>query len=504
MRAARGAAWLAAASLIVIGRWLTPTSAGAQATPAPLLIVDLDAVRARLGSDDPHQREGAHNALLELDEQALDAVAARVVALASRRPTADELTVALADIRRATGSRRADDRVDIESGVLPALAVRRDAAMISACESVLLWRALERIGSTRAYRLIADVVALDGSPWEQETQRLLERAGPRLGPMLIAVRNHPNATVRRWSRQGTASLGFDQPGRAVQQRAVAEDATLLSDTLRSWGAVHQLDAMRVIASYVGSEHGEVRDAARSALASYGRNAIWIVREQLALVSGTEVDPHWGSERALQALLDAHDEARLAPVRAELASGLAALTHGNLDAMGAHFGRVLLRAPELAHRDQMAIGYARLGAARREAHDLAGAERAYRRALLLGGSSPEAVPWRDALRGVQADSELARGVADVHLYRQIAARYPEDRFASEVLSRLSGERAAEERHRKRVAAAWAALSMFLAAVALLVGRRRPAARATPHTSAPTEDAASARFDDTSPGSLDAAA
>ena len=222
------------------------------------------------------------------------------------------------------------------------------------------------------------------------------------------------------------------------------------------------------------------------------------------MSGTEVDPRWSWERTLQALLDAHDEARLAPVRAELASGQAALTQGDLEAMGAHFDRVLLRAPELAHRDQMATGYARLGAARREARDLASAERAYRRALLLGASSPEAASWQFALRAVQADSELARGVADLHLYRRIAARNPQDHFASEVLSRLSGERATEARQRRRVAAAGAALSLLLAAVALLVGRRRPAARATRQTSATTEDAASARFDDTSPGSLDAAA
>jgi hypothetical protein len=461
---------------------------------------ELEALATHLADDDAQVRTAAFAALRQLDESSLDAVERRIRSRSAHRPPADAITVALAEIRRATGSRRADDPVDLALGVLPALSARRDAAMIAACESVLLWRALEQMGTTAAFRLIAELVALDGAAWEQETRRTIERVGARLGPMLIEVRNHPNAAVRRWSRWATAALGFEQPGRAIQLAEVAGDTTLLADSLRAWGTVHDLNAIRVVVSFVGSEQGEVRDAARAALEQLGRNAIWVVREQLALVSGQEADPRWGWERTRRALLDAHDEARLAPVRAEIAQGEAAAARGELDVMGAHFDRVLLRAPELAQRSRMSEGYARLAAFRRERKDLSGAARALRRAVSLADDDSARAHWLATLRALQADLDLARGIADLHAYRSRVSRSADDGFAVSMVARLSGAQATESRQRKRLAAAGAAALALLGAFALLRRRRAPSDRpaSEPDTVSTPEDDPG----DTSPGSLGA--
>jgi hypothetical protein len=463
---------------------------------------ELDALSAQLASDDARVRAGAFAALRQLDESSLDAIERRIRTRASRRPSPEAITSALAEIRRATGSRRADDPIDLSLGVLPALATRRDAAMIAACESILLWRALEQMGTSAAFRLIADLVALDGGAWEQETHRVVERVGARLGPMLIEVRSHPSPALRRWSRWATTELGFDQPGRAIQLPVVANDTTLLADTLRAWGAVHDLSAIRVVVSFTGSEHGEVRDAARAALAQLGRNAIWVVREQLTLVSGREADPRWGWERTHRALLEAHDDARLAPVRAELAQGEVAAARGELEFMGACFDRVLLRAPELAQRDRMADGYARLGAFRREREDLVGAARALRRAVSLAHAGDARARWLAELRAVQADLDLARGVADLHAYRARMTNNATDGFAASVVARLTGLQATESRNRRRIAAACAAVLALLGVFALLF-RRQPLAvipAPDPSTDPQTEEDPS----DTSPGSLGAVA
>jgi hypothetical protein len=495
-RAALVACLLAASSAAAA----THASAQAPATTA-VSAAELGALAAQLGSEDPSAREAAHAALRTLDEGALPGIEARIAAMASRRPPPGDVSAAIADIRHGAGSRRADDNIDIGPGVLPALALRRDPAMLSVCESIVLWRALEAMGTTNAYRLIADVVALDGAPWDQETHRFVDRAGARLGPMLIMARSHPSASVRRWSRWAGTELGFDVPGRAIQLPLIARDSTLLADALRAYGSVRQLDAMRVIASYVGSQHAQVREAARAALAQYGRNGIWVLREQLELVTGADADPTWGWERTMTALYAAHDDARLAPVRAALAAGQQAAAQSDFERMARQYDAVLLRAPELAQREQMAPGYASLGAQRRDAHDVPGAERAYRRAVFLAPTHGQAPTWRAALLALHADAELTRGVADLHAYGQVIEASPGDTHARAVLDQLSGNRAARARTKKRVATGGAALLLAVVALVLLGRRAESKNNASPYarsatTHPPRND------DDTSPGSLTA--
>ena len=486
--------------LLVGALLLLSTTAARAQTPASTTVgaAEIGGLAERLGSDAPAVRDAAYTALRALDEDALPGIEARVISLGGRRPPAAEVSAAIADIRHGAGSRRADDQIDIGPGVLPALAVRRDATMVAVCESVVLWRALETIGTTAAYRVLADLVALDGAPWEPETHRFVERAGVRLGPMLIAVRNHPNVAVRRWSRWAGTELGFDVPGRAIQLPAVARDSTLLADTLRAYGAARQMDAMRVLASYVGSQHAQVREAARASLAFFGRNAIWVLREQLELVTGQDANPEWGWERTMNALYAAHDDARLAPVRTELAAGQAAAAGGDFSAMDSHYAAVLLRAPELAQRDQMAAGYARLGEQRRNHADLTGAERAYRRAVFLAPEHAQAASWRYALLAVHADLELSRGVADLHAYQRVLELAPGDIRAREVLDRLSGDHAARARVKRRAATGAAAVLLLVAALSALSYRTRRLSVPAASQAQDSDDS------DTSPGTLTAPA
>jgi hypothetical protein len=528
----------------------SPDPGGASApgpggTSAPALGADTDlgVLATWLGDEDEARRRSAYEAYLELDATDLPAISARVAALEARpRPAPDALAQALTAFRHGTGSRRADDRVDIAGGVLPALAVRRDAAAVAAAERVLLARALERIGGVAAFGAIADLYGLDGAPWEGETRRLVERVGARLGPAMVRARTHRSAFVRRWARWAGTELGFDQPGRAIQLDAVRKDHALLAETLLAYGAVRQMDAMRVIGSYLGHDAARVRAAAREALGAYGRNAIWVLREQYELVTGESATAEggrpaaylgWSEARLAQALYAAIDEARLAEVRDALEAGRAAERAGDLAAMRAHYDAVLAVAPELPQRAELAPGYAALADAHRAAGRPAEAEASYARALALAPAHERAEAWRRAAAVARADASLAAGFADTHALREAAEHDP---AVAETLALVTGEAAAAATSRRRLAAGAGAL-LFAAAAAMLLSRRRRASlpaggglseeagaeapdagAAAENASAPGEGAAprAARFragarardddsgGDTSPGSLAAPA
>jgi hypothetical protein len=273
----------------------------------------------------------------------------------------------LHDVRRAMGSRRADDMVDIADGVPIVLASRRDRAMLRMVEPILLQRSLERIATTEALATIPEVLRLDRGAWDMEGRRATIRVGDRAAAAILRARAHEDRAGREWARWSMRELSMEDPGRLVQRLGPRD----LADVLLAWGDTRSMDAMAVVASYVDDPRRQVRDASRAALRAYGQNGIWQAREQLRLRIGESAPAEWSWSRTLDELVRRLDERRLAGVR-------------DLEAR-------LARAPD-AGDHEIASLFGALADAWLEAREPLRARAALERAIRLAPSDPDRARW----------------------------------------------------------------------------------------------------------------
>lgn len=446
----------------------SPTSTTESSTA--LSTAELGRYAADLSSPDERVRAAAVQVFLTLEEDSIRSIAARVQWLAGHRPVLADTIPALSSFRRALGSRRADDDVDMARGVLPILRERRDATIATMAEPVLLLRTLERIGTVEALKHMTSILSWDGDAWQQETRRIYTRLGARLLPLLINPPPNPNRVIRRWIPAAARDFHLDNPSRAVQQ----SDARLVADILLAYGNIRRMDAMRVIASFLGNERVQIREASRVAIAKYGRNAIWVLRQAYENMTGREADLNWGTERTMREVVTLHDQVRLGEARTDFDAGMRAKEAGNLEQAVVHFDAVLLKAPSIAERTTMADVYASYAAAKLAQRESASAVRAYRRALWLAPDAAGAASWERALAFLVAESQLSRGVADLHAYQHAAAETTNQR-ALEVVEQLTGEAAARARLYKKVAAGVGALLLLGLAWRMRKRPRRKAQR-----------------------------
>ncbi|HEY8429516.1 MAG TPA: hypothetical protein VIL20_14120, partial [Sandaracinaceae bacterium] len=372
---------------------LAPSASAQQGTPEVAepgdpRLVRLEQLASQLASESEAERRAAYEALTTLEPDMLPAIRARLARIVRRRPEPAWAFEIFNRIRRAAGSQRADDDVDIAPGALVVLREDRSRRVLQMVEPLLLWRSLERMASFEAGQAMYPLFGLDEGVWRHEERRIVDRMGNDIMAAAIAGRNHSDRRVRQWASETMRRLGADDPGRAVQRL----DPDQLADVLRAYAMLRMQSAMRVIVSYVGSERRGIRRAARWAIEQYGGNAIWVLRTEYHAKTGEHAPEHWGWRRVAEALYAHVDAQRMEPVRRAREAGLAALARGDLEAMREHFDDVLARAPDLEDPGPVAAGYAALGDARLEAHRLRDAIAAYRRALRLAPEHESARVW----------------------------------------------------------------------------------------------------------------
>lgn len=446
--------------------------AGADRAPVDLAPVDLAASAGRLGSDDATERAAAYRALGALPASALPAIRDRLAHLRRARPTPEDAQQILHEIRRATGSRRADDLVDVAEGIPTFLSERRDRDALRIAEPLLLLRSLERIGTTESLSLIPEVLRLDRDAWTMDGRRSTLRLGDRAAAAIIRARGHDDVAGREWARWSSRELSLDDPGRLVQRLTPVD----LADVLRAWGATRTMDAMPVVASFVDDHRRFVREAAREALEAYGQNAIWQAREQMRLRVGDEADAAWGWERTMRELFRRLDERRLERVRDLEVAAREALERGDAEGASGALDALLARAPDAASPEIAAL-FARTGDAWLDADRRERAQIAYERAARLA-TGGERSAYEARLTFVEAEEALARGVLDLDAYRRAAAGDPSCARCAEVRSDLEAQaapavaRGASDGRVPALAAAAALLGLLGAA--LLVRAPRPAA------------------------------
>jgi tetratricopeptide (TPR) repeat protein len=427
----------------------------------------LKRVVAQLGSATEGAREAAAQSLRSLHEESLPALSRRIAALRRARPSVEATRAALTAFRRATGSKSADDQVDIAAGVLPVLRDDRSGAVVEAAEVVLYARALEQLDSPAAGELLAQLIALDEpGVWDFELRLLRQRAGMALLPTLIRLRSHEDGRVRAYAQAGVRALEMEDPLVAT----ALPDARLVAEVVRAYGEPLDFSAMTTVVRLAGHEKIQVRAAARETIGRFGKNAIWQLRELYQEVTGQAADRAWEAPAMAHKLYSALDQGRNAQTGTLLERGLQTFVDGDLEAMQRAFDRLLAIEPGFADRGKLAPGYAALGALRLSQDRLEDARDAYARSVRLGPALPDVDAHRAQLAFVDAEIALSYGVVDLNGYRRALALDPDHDAAAAALDRLSGEAQARVRRNQRLAAGAAAVLVIGMALVLLRSRR----------------------------------
>ncbi len=409
------------AALIALALCFAPTEAWAQ---EEIGVDDIVGWAADLRSDDAAKRRTAYERLSHLPPSALPAIAERIERTRRQIVPAQDGREALRAFRHAVGSRRADDMVDIAPGILPVLEERRSREVGRTAERLLLLRSLEAIGTVEAQRRIADIFSLTNEMWRWEQRRVVHRMGVRLLPGLILARAHRDRGVRLWARGHIERLGMKDPANALR----IEDPELLAQVIDAYAEVKDLDTMPLILSYVGHEDRRIREAARAAFESFGRNGIWQLREGIRKQLGRRPDTRWGWRRTMRELFEGLDERRMAPYAARLEEAQGALREGEAGRAKELLDALLRDAPSPPRPLEVAAAYAELASALED-------PRLLRRACWLAPDAPSAGAWRARLALFEAEADRARGVLDTRAYRDALEHDPSERtraLASAVL------------------------------------------------------------------------
>jgi tetratricopeptide (TPR) repeat protein len=233
--------------------------------------------------------------------------------------------------------------------------------------------------------------------------------------------------------------------------------------------------MPVVVRLVAAEKAQVRLAARAAVARFGKNAIWQLRELYAELTGQSADKRWDHERTARELYASIDRPAIEEAQTLLAQGMKHYVAGELEAMQRLYDRVLAQYPLFEDRSKMAPGYAALGRALLARDRLEPARDALQRALRLDPHAGDAAKLRAEIAFVDAELALVSGVVDLDGYAAALRHEPDHAAAAEARDRLSGARAARARQFKRLSAGAAIALLLLLVIALLRARSRPLTR-----------------------------
>ena len=423
----------------------------------------LEGLAGQLGSEDARARENAAHALGHLDASMLPAIRARIARLRRRRPEQAWAFDVFNRIRRAAGSTRADDEVDIEGGILPVLAQDRHPRVLAMAEPLLLLRSCERLRTFDAVTTMLPIFALDeGGVWRWESRRVGARLGADAMAAALVAQRHEDAEVRSWARLMVERLGAVEPGRAIQGLTDAQ----LADVLRAYATLRVQSAMRIIVAFVGSERRIVRRAARSAIEQYGSGAIWILRTAYHERAGEQAPREWGWQRVAEEPSRRADDERATPVRSAHAAARAAAERGDLASLERQLDEALARSAEIDDPFP-ADGYARVADWHFAEGRLDAARRAWSRALRIAPAHPSATAWRARSELADAEEHLAGGVLDVRAYERVLALEPGNVRAAAAVEAARPPGSASSRN-----AIWIAGGLLLLLSLVLAWPRRP--------------------------------
>ena len=428
----------------------TPTaSAEAGATSAE----ELERLLAPLGADDPATRKSAAKSVSELGPEAVLAITRK---LADLRKTSTPAVIA--------AMKPAKDAKDLCDALLdrPVGEAGAKTALVTAA----LIRALAHAGTTPAVRQLVKVAGDHGGAFRPEVARQLRALGDRSLPALIETRKDGSADLRHWAYGQLEAMGKRIPGDAVQ----THDNQVLADVLHAYGAIHDLDAVPVILSFVSSDRVQVRSAARESLTSFGQDAVWKLREAYANLTGKSAPDGWSAAEVAKELFAAYDRVRLQEVYGLLEDGLAKQKDGKLDEAIASFDKVLARQPMLDRRAETVPAYVEK-AGQIEQSDPVAALALLRKAERLAPEGPRVAQVKAEIAYLEGEDLVARGIPDSEPFKRALVLDPTHTKARAELERLSATTADRQSRTRNIVAAAGCLLLGVIALLLFGGRRK---------------------------------
>jgi hypothetical protein len=442
------------------------TSAARPSTDAGMSVEELDRLLAPLSSDDDAARKNAAKAVGELGPDAVPAITKKLAEL--RKTNAGSVAAAVKSAGKiAEGSDLCDALL-----VLPRSDKGDAAATKTALVTAALVRALAHAGTSPAVRQLVKIAGDHSGVFRPEITRQIRALGDRSIPALIETRKDSSFELRHWAYGQLEAMGKRIPGDAVQTK----DNQVLADVLHAFGAIHDLDAVPVILSFVSSDRVQVRSAARESLTSFGQDAIWKLREAYANLTGKSAPEGWPASEVSKELFAAYDRLRLQEVYSLLEDGLEKQKNGKIDEAVVAFDKVLARQPMLDRRGEMVPAYL-AQAQKLEGDDPVAALALLRKAARLAPDGPRISQVNAEIAYLEGKDLVARGIPEAEPFKRALALDPTHPKARAELDRL--ESTTEDRTSRTRAALAAGGGLLLAVIGLLLfaGRRKrgPAAR-----------------------------
>ncbi len=419
---------------------------------------ELDRMLAPLAGDDTEARKKAAKAASELGQDAIPAITKKLAEL--RKTSSASVASAVKQSKEA----KTAETSDLCDALLAQ--AKGDAGAKAALTTAALVRALAHAGTTPAVRQLVKVAGDHNGAFRPEITRQLRALGDKSVPALIETRKDSSSELRHWAYNQLEAMGKRIPGDAVQTK----DNQVLADVLHAYAAIHDLDAVPVILSFVSSDRVQVRTAARESLTSFGQDAVWKLREAYANLTGKPAPDGWPAADVAKELFAAYDRVRLQEVYGLLEDGLKKEKDGKVDEAVAAFDKVLARQPLLDRRVEMVPAYV-ARAETLEESDASAALAMLRKAARIAPEGPRIAQVKAEIAYLEGRDLAQRGIPDTEPFKRAIALDPTHAKARAELSRLESNVDERQNRTRTVAAAGGVLLVAVIGILLFGGRRR---------------------------------
>lgn len=420
---------------------------------------ELERMLTPLGADDAEARKNAAKAIGELGQDAVPAITKKLAEL--RKSPSVPIAAAIKQVKESSG--KLGDGVDLCDALLE---WSSDKGGKNALVTSALVRALAHAGTTPAIRQLVKVAGDHNGAFRPEITRQVRALADKSVPALIETRKDGSSELRHWAYNQLEAMGKRIPGDAVQTK----DHQVLADVLHAYGAIHDLDAVPVILSFVSSDRVQVRTAARESLTSFGQDAVWKLREAYANLTGKAAPEGWPAAEVAKELFAAHDRVRLQEVYGLLEDGLKKEKDGKIDEAVAAFDKVLARQPMLDRRAEMVPAYV-AHAQKNEGDDPIAAFAELRKAARLAPEGPRINQINAEIAYLEGKDLVARGIPDTEPFKRALTLDPGHAKARAELDRLEITVDDRQSRTRAVAGAGGVLLLGVIGILLFGGRRR---------------------------------
>lgn len=480
-RLLRALAGVSACALASTGSLAAHAQAAPPAAAAPVgetaagpTLAQLTALRGQLGSANSARRETALLTLLELEDNALPAVRARLSLLAGHYGDGKAVASKLPALRRMRDLTPRASAQDQAAALRAALEHDPSNAMQTAVELFAILRALERQRSlTASDVLVNQLVALDPPLFRSELAGANKRLGKRLVPgYLRAARDSTDPVLHKLAREGLASFNVATEAQLFGLR----EPDLLGAVIDVMAAAPRSDDLSWLVASLDDPRPVVRAAARRATRLRTAAAVDLLRARMADLIGEEPDPTWQPDYLLEQLVQRMDAAHEPADIQALAQAREALSRDDLPAAERALD-LALHDTSPSSRALAAKGYLALAEIYERVNRPEQALRAYRRAYRLqpddaasGEAHDAALERRDIANArvlyLEAEQRAAQGIADLQGLRRAARLEPTHPAAAQLLSELSGTRIDRDQDLRRQLGLVAAALLAVAALLVL--------------------------------------